>query len=113
MYRKNLPKPKEDGTVLNSFSRQALHASRLGLLHPRTGEYMEWFVEPPVDMTDLMDELGFGPWDEPTEVFEGNLIASEAKTEKVNDRIRSWDDFDFGDDDDTDMSVWEINRSGH
>ena len=41
------------------FHRQALHASRLGLDHPVTGEYMEWFVPPEDDMIDLMDELGF------------------------------------------------------
>ncbi len=56
------------------FHRQALHASRLGLLHPVTGEYMEWFVEPPLDMIDLMDQLGFGPWDRPVNVFEKELV---------------------------------------
>jgi len=52
------------------FHRQALHASRLGLIHPATGEEMEWFVEPPEDMIDLMEQLGFGPWDRPVTVFE-------------------------------------------
>lgn len=56
------------------FHRQALHASRLGLLHPTTGEYMEWFVEPEDDMKDLMDELGFGPYDRPVDVFEKELM---------------------------------------
>ena len=31
---------------------------------------MEWFVEPPEDMIDLMEQLGFGPWDRPVTVFE-------------------------------------------
>ena len=70
LYRNKLPKPKEDGSVLNSFDRQALHASRLGLIHPATGEEMEWFVEPPEDMIDLMEQLGFGSWDRPVTVFE-------------------------------------------
>lgn len=56
------------------FHRQALHASRLGLLHPVTGEYMEWFVPPPEDMINLMEELCFGPWDRPVNVFEKELI---------------------------------------
>ncbi len=56
------------------FHRQALHASRLGLLHPVTGEYMEWFVQPPEDMIDLMDQLGFYPWNQPTDVFEKDLV---------------------------------------
>lgn len=51
------------------FHRQALHASRLGLIHPATGEEMEWFVEPPEDMIDLMEQLGFGPWDRPVTVL--------------------------------------------
>ena len=41
LYRNKLPKPKEDGSVLNSFDRQALHASRLGLIHPVSGDYVE------------------------------------------------------------------------
>lgn len=56
------------------FHRQALHASRLGLLHPESGEYMEWFVPPPDDMIDVMDALDFGPWDRPVNVFEKDLI---------------------------------------
>lgn len=56
------------------FHRQALHASRLGLIHPVTGEYMEWFVPPEEDMIELMDELGFGPWDRPVNVFDKELM---------------------------------------
>lgn len=56
------------------FHRQALHASRLGLIHPTTGEYMEWFVEPDEDMIALMDEIGFGPWDRPVRVFEKDVV---------------------------------------
>ena len=52
------------------FHRQALHASRLGLVHPATGEEMEWFVPPPEDMIELMETLDFGPWDRPVDVFE-------------------------------------------
>lgn len=56
------------------FHRQALHASRLGLDHPTTGEYMEWFVPPEDDMIGLMDELGFGPWNQPVKVFENERL---------------------------------------
>jgi hypothetical protein len=31
---------------------------------------MTWFSAPPVDLADLMTQLGFGPLDEPTRVFE-------------------------------------------
>ena len=59
-----------DDCPLSMIKRQALHASRLGLVHPVSGESMQWFVEPPADMVELMDTLGFGPTDEPVTVFE-------------------------------------------
>ena len=55
---------------LSLMKRQALHASRLGLIHPASKEHMMWFVKPPEDMVQLMDILGFGPVDEPVSVFE-------------------------------------------
>ena len=44
-------------TVLNSFPRQALHATRLALEHPSTGEAMEWHVAMPQDMQNLLREV--------------------------------------------------------
>ncbi|MEQ1915294.1 MAG: 23S rRNA pseudouridine(1911/1915/1917) synthase RluD [Gallionella sp.] len=44
-------------TLLNGFPRQALHATRLALEHPRTGELMEWHVPMPEDMQQLLREL--------------------------------------------------------
>ena len=55
---------------LSAIKRQALHASRLGLQHPRTKELMQWFVPAPQDMAQLMQEIGFGPTDEPVTVFD-------------------------------------------
>jgi 23S rRNA pseudouridine1911/1915/1917 synthase len=43
--------------MLRGFSRQALHASRLGLEHPLSGEYMEWQVPLPDDMEELLRVL--------------------------------------------------------
>ncbi len=43
--------------VLQHFRRQALHARRLGLTHPRTGERLEWSVEAPADMQALFEAL--------------------------------------------------------
>lgn len=43
--------------TLRRFPRQALHASRLGLQHPQTGEYMEWQAELPEDMKQLIAVL--------------------------------------------------------
>ena len=55
---------------LTIMKRQALHASRLGLVHPKTKENMQWFVPAPQDLTALMESVGFGPTDEPVTVFE-------------------------------------------
>jgi 23S rRNA pseudouridine1911/1915/1917 synthase len=43
--------------AFRNFKRQALHAARLGLEHPETGEYMEWEAPMPADMQNLIDLL--------------------------------------------------------
>ncbi len=43
--------------ALRQFPRQALHASRLGLTHPVTGEFMQWQVPMPDDMQQLCHQL--------------------------------------------------------
>ncbi|OAI15313.1 RNA pseudouridine synthase [Methylomonas lenta] len=43
--------------ALRSFKRQALHATKLGLEHPETGEYMEWELPMPEDMQNLIKLL--------------------------------------------------------
>ena len=43
--------------VLDDFPRQALHAFRLGLLHPQTGVAMEWTAPMAADLAALLDEL--------------------------------------------------------
>jgi 23S rRNA pseudouridine1911/1915/1917 synthase len=43
--------------TLKGFKRQALHAARLGLVHPATGKAMEWQAPLPDDMAHLIDEL--------------------------------------------------------
>lgn len=40
--------------MLQHFPRQALHAARLGLEHPRTGESMSWSAPLPEDMQQLL-----------------------------------------------------------
>ena len=43
--------------TLRGFGRQALHARRLGLNHPVTGQFMDWQVPPPADMQALIAAL--------------------------------------------------------
>lgn len=61
MYSGRFQMPKDCGveleTVLRSFKRQALHAEKLGLIHPRTGEYCEWQLPVPEDMQELLTAL--------------------------------------------------------
>ncbi|RTE64365.1 23S rRNA pseudouridine(1911/1915/1917) synthase RluD [Amphritea opalescens] len=42
---------------LKEFNRQALHAKRLELFHPATGELMSWEVDLPEDMQRLLNRL--------------------------------------------------------
>ena len=57
--RFKIPAASNDDFVqmLKSFKRQALHARHLGLIHPATGEFIEWEVDVPQDMLDLEDAL--------------------------------------------------------
>jgi 23S rRNA pseudouridine1911/1915/1917 synthase len=49
--------PPEMRATLLEFPRQALHAERLGLEHPETGEWMEWQVNMPDDMRQLLEKI--------------------------------------------------------
>ncbi|MBB6521334.1 23S rRNA pseudouridine(1911/1915/1917) synthase RluD [Pseudoteredinibacter isoporae] len=57
--RFKIPKGLDKALIekLRSFPRQALHAAQLGLIHPISGEYMEWEADLPEDMVDLLREL--------------------------------------------------------
>jgi 23S rRNA pseudouridine1911/1915/1917 synthase len=80
------------------FARQALHAWRLGLIHPVTGRAMQWRADVPDDMDELIAALGFGSGEEEygfdEEMFdsaytdEGFVIGSDA------------DDYEDAEDDD-------------
>ena len=43
--------------LLNSFPRQALHATQLGLEHPVTGAWLEWQAPLPEDMKQLLQQI--------------------------------------------------------
>jgi len=44
----------------DGFNRQALHAWRLGLIHPTTGREISWRADVPEDIEALAAELGLG-----------------------------------------------------
>lgn len=56
-------------TAVQQFPRQALHAIKLGLVHPTTGLAMEWQIELADDMKQLL-ELMRQDLSQPEEVFE-------------------------------------------
>lgn len=43
--------------VLQGFRRQALHAEKLGILHPGSGTYLEWQAALPADFSSLLEAL--------------------------------------------------------
>ncbi len=57
--RFRLPKSADSDLTecLKNFRRQALHATRLTLAHPRSGETMTWQVDVPQDMQALIEAL--------------------------------------------------------
>lgn len=61
VYGGRLMFPKGSSEALNEalreFKRQALHAARLGILHPRTGQEMSWEAPIPEDMQHLIDVM--------------------------------------------------------
>ncbi|MBL1260901.1 MAG: 23S rRNA pseudouridine(1911/1915/1917) synthase RluD [Thiotrichaceae bacterium] len=61
VYGGRLRIPKGCGEVLNgmlrTFKRQALHAAKLGLVHPDSGEMMSWEAPLPTDMSRLLQVL--------------------------------------------------------
>jgi 23S rRNA pseudouridine1911/1915/1917 synthase len=49
-----------ESRALPPFARQALHATRLSLTHPHTGQGMTWNSAPPPDFTALVERLREG-----------------------------------------------------
>lgn len=72
VYRRGRPvasTAKADQPVWQSFPRQALHACRLGLVHPDSRASMQWFRASPADLRELMRRCGFEGGDRPVESF--------------------------------------------
>jgi 23S rRNA pseudouridine1911/1915/1917 synthase len=78
--------------ALQGFNRQALHAIKLGLIHPETGQAMEWQIELPPDMKALLEAMRVEELrgDEPFELdfdesFEDDDFEDEAEPDEVLD----------------------------
>ena len=61
LYAGRLRIPKDCSDIMEStlrgFTRQALHARKLGLMHPVTDDYMEWEAPVPADFSHLLSVL--------------------------------------------------------
>jgi 23S rRNA pseudouridine1911/1915/1917 synthase len=57
--RRRIPKGATPTLIaaLDAFKRQALHATRLALVHPLSGKALEWEAPMPADMSSLLEVL--------------------------------------------------------
>lgn len=78
----------------DGFARQALHAWRLGLVHPATGKPVHWRAEVPEDMEALSAALGFGEDEE----IESDEDPEFAQVYVIGEDDEDWDDDDYEDD---------------
>ncbi|WP_153948115.1 RluA family pseudouridine synthase [Cupriavidus sp. U2] len=67
------------------FTRQALHAYRLGLMHPVTGRKKSWEAEPPEDLQALIDALDFERYAEEDDEDEGEPEWYEGEADDDDD----------------------------
>jgi 23S rRNA pseudouridine1911/1915/1917 synthase len=94
---------------VSQFKRQALHAIKLGLLHPATNEFIEWQIELADDMKALLEAMRHEDVrDDTEEEFEFNLdpyLSDEDYEDELHDAELNDDaeleDEDFDDADDT------------
>ena len=85
--------------AVTDFNRQALHAIKLGLIHPKTNEFMEWQIELADDMRTLLEAMRH----EDAPIDEGQMIdfGVDENGLYVGEDDEDWDDDldeDFEDD---------------
>jgi 23S rRNA pseudouridine1911/1915/1917 synthase len=77
------------------FKRQALHAIKLGLVHPKTNQFMEWQIELADDMKALLEAMRHEDIKDDAEPFEFGVDENGLF---IGDDEEGWDD-DFEDED--------------
>ena len=87
--------------AITGFNRQALHAIKLGLIHPKTEEFMEWQIELADDMRALLEAMRH----EDVPVDEGQMMdfGVDENGLYVGEDDEDWDDDLDGDDLDEDL----------
>jgi len=93
--------------VIGNFKRQALHAIKLGLIHPVTNEPMEWQIELADDMRELLEAMRTTELpDEPLAPVDFNVDENGLF---VGEDDEDWGDDDFDDDMDAELDedAWD------
>ena len=91
--------------AVTDFSRQALHAIKLGLIHPKTNEFIEWQIELADDMRALLEAMRHedAPIDEGQMMDFGTNEKYDENGLYIGEDDDDWDDDaedeDFEDDD--------------
>lgn len=94
--------------AVSSFDRQALHAVKLGLMHPKTETFMEWQIELADDMKVLLEAMRHE--DAPSEdedsfdfsYQDGDYYEGEADDDEADADCEDFDDDDLDDDESAD-----------
>lgn len=84
--------------ALDGFNRQALHAVKLGLIHPHTNEEMSWQIPLPDDMKTLLEAMRY---EDPDIRLEDDAVDFQVDENGLYIGDDDWDD-DFDDDWDED-----------
>ena len=83
--------------AITGFNRQALHAVKLGLIHPKTNEFMEWQIELADDMRALLEAMRHedAPIDEEGVSYDFGVDENGLY---VGEDDENWDDDDLDED---------------
>jgi 23S rRNA pseudouridine1911/1915/1917 synthase len=85
--------PKKFIDLVVNFPRQALHAKKLGLVHPTTNKKMHWDIKLPDDFSDLLNVMRSAP------LMDNEFDISSYTSNDYEDTIddESFEDFDLDD----------------
>ncbi|WP_036303534.1 23S rRNA pseudouridine(1911/1915/1917) synthase RluD [Methylotenera sp. L2L1] len=89
--------------AVSQFNRQALHAIKLGLVHPATNEFVEWQIELADDMKVLLEAMRHEDVRDDEEDFELSMEPYLADEDYEYDDEDLFDDGDEEDDADLDL----------
>ena len=85
--------------AVSQFNRQALHAIKLGLMHPATNEFMEWQIELADDMKALLEAMRHEDPRNDDEVFEFSSEPYLSDEDYEDDGDYDDEDFEIEDED--------------